>query len=166
MLFVPSWLNAPRQNAARLLDRPRNHCHVRCRVAETVERLAASTVDADGYGCVGAVVGATYPDELKALRAAMPHAPLLVPGYGSQGGTASDVAAAMDENGLGAVINSSRAINFAYRDKQYGEAFGLPVGISLIGPAWSEPTLIRLAAGFEHVTAARRPPSFLERLDD
>lgn len=93
-------------------------------VAETVERLAASTADANGYGCVGAVVGATYPDELKALRAAMPHAPLLVPGYGSQGGTAADVAAATDANGLGAVINSSRAINFAYRDKQYAGEFG------------------------------------------
>lgn len=93
-------------------------------VAETVERLAASTADADGYGCVGAVVGATYPDELKALRTAMPHAPLLVPGYGSQGGTAADIAAALDENGLGAVINSSRAINFAYRDKQYAGEFG------------------------------------------
>ena len=94
------------------------------RVAATVERLAASTADADGYGCVGAVVGATYPEELKALRAAMPHAPLLVPGYGSQGGTAADVAAAFDSQGLGAVINSSRAINFAFRDKKYADEFG------------------------------------------
>ncbi|HEX6986364.1 MAG TPA: orotidine-5'-phosphate decarboxylase [Planctomycetaceae bacterium] len=93
-------------------------------VAGTVERLAEQTADRDGYGCVGAVVGATYPDELKALRAAMPHAPLLVPGYGSQGGTAADVAAVFDANGLGAVINSSRAINFAYRDKPYADEFG------------------------------------------
>jgi orotidine-5'-phosphate decarboxylase len=54
----------------------------------------------------------------------MPHVPLLVPGYGSQGGTAADVAAAFDRDGLGAVVNSSRAINFAYRDKQYAETFG------------------------------------------
>jgi amidase len=47
-----------------------------------------------------------------------------------------------------------------------GDAFGLPVGISFIGPAWSEPTLIRLAAGFEHVMTARRPPTFRERLGD
>jgi amidase len=46
-----------------------------------------------------------------------------------------------------------------------GTAFGLPVGISFIGPAWSEPTLIRLASGFEHVTAARRPPTFLVRIE-
>jgi len=47
-----------------------------------------------------------------------------------------------------------------------GTAFGLPVGISFIGPAWSEPTLIRLASGFEHVTAARRPPMFFEGFED
>ncbi|MGC1273305.1 MAG: orotidine-5'-phosphate decarboxylase [Planctomycetaceae bacterium] len=93
-------------------------------VAEAVERLAVQTADGDDYGCVGAVVGATYPDELRSLRAAMPHAPLLVPGYGSQGGTAADVAAAFDDRGLGAVINSSRAINFAFRDKLYADEFG------------------------------------------
>lgn len=93
-------------------------------VAATVERLSAETRGSGNYGCVGAVVGATYPEELKDLRAAMPHVPLLVPGYGSQGGTAADVAAAFDNEGLGAVINSSRAINFAYRDKAYAEQFG------------------------------------------
>ncbi len=93
-------------------------------VAATVERLSAKTLGNGNYGCVGAVVGATYPAELKALRAAMPHVPLLVPGYGSQGGTAADVAAAFDADGLGAVINSSRAINFAYRDKAYADEFG------------------------------------------
>jgi orotidine-5'-phosphate decarboxylase len=92
-------------------------------VAATVERLSAETKGSGNYGCVGAVVGATYPDELKALRATMPRVPLLVPGYGSQGGTAADVAAAFDREGLGAVINSSRAINFAYRDKAYAEQF-------------------------------------------
>ena len=59
------------------------------------------------YGCVGAVVGATYPRELRELRTAMPHAPLLVPGFGSQGGTAADVAGAFDEDGLGALVNNS-----------------------------------------------------------
>ena len=93
-------------------------------VARTVERLGEQTVGSAGYGCVGAVVGATYPEELRALRAAMPHAPLLVPGYGSQGGTAADVAAAFDKNGLGALVNSSRAINFAYREKRYADEFG------------------------------------------
>jgi len=93
-------------------------------VAATVERLSFESTGNGNYGCVGAVVGATYPDELKALRTAMPHVPLLVPGYGSQGGTAADVTSAFDNEGLGAIINSSRAINFAYRDKAYAEQFG------------------------------------------
>ncbi len=94
------------------------------RVAEAVEQLSAAHADADGYGPVGAVVGATYPQELAELRAAMPHVPLLIPGYGSQGGTASDVAAAFDPHGLGAVVNNSRGINFAFRQKPYAEQFG------------------------------------------
>ena len=94
------------------------------RVAAEVERLAAETAGEGGYGCVGAVVGATYPAELAALRAAMPHAPLLVPGYGSQGGTAADVAGAFDPGGLGALVNSSRAVNFAFGREPYAGEFG------------------------------------------
>ena len=93
-------------------------------VADTVERLAIETADDGGYGCVGAVVGATYPAELAALREKMPHAPLLVPGYGSQGAGAADTAAAFDDAGLGAVINSSRAINFAFSKEPFAEQFG------------------------------------------
>lgn len=92
-------------------------------VARVVEELAAET-DENGFGCIGAVVGATYPRELEELRAAMPHAPLLIPGYGSQGGAAKDVAAAFNGTGLGALINNSRGINFAYRSKGYAEEFG------------------------------------------
>ena len=69
-----------------------------------------------GYGPAGAVVGATYPEQLRQLRTAMPHAVFLVPGFGAQGGTADDVVGAFDENGLGAVVNSSRQVIFAYRD--------------------------------------------------
>ena len=92
-------------------------------VAQVVEELAEQT-DEGGFGCVGAVVGATYPQELAELRAAMPHAPLLVPGYGSQGGAAADVGAAFTSAGLGALINNSRGINFAYRAAGYSELFG------------------------------------------
>ena len=95
----------------------------RC-VAEVVETLSAQLADTNGYGPIGAVVGATYPAELAQLRQAMPHAPLLIPGYGSQGGTGTDVAAAFDAKGLGAVVNNSRGINFAYRQKPYAETFG------------------------------------------
>lgn len=92
-------------------------------VAKVVEALSDQHLDADGYGPVGAVVGATYPQELAELRQAMPHVPLLIPGYGSQGGTAADVAAAFDANGLGAIVNNSRGINFAFRQPAYAERF-------------------------------------------
>ncbi len=93
-------------------------------VAEMVEGLAARTAGSGAYGSVGAVVGATYPRELGELRAAMPHAPLLVPGYGSQGGTAADAAAAFDKEGLGALVNNSRGINFAHAREPYASRFG------------------------------------------
>ena len=83
-------------------------------IADQVEQLAKKTVGKSGYGIVGAVVGATYPEQLAELRQQMPHTLLLIPGLGAQGGTAKDVAGGLDENGMGAVINSSRAIIFAY----------------------------------------------------
>lgn len=74
-----------------------------------------------GYSSVGAVVGATYPQQLEQLRKALPHTFFLVPGYGAQGGGAGDVAGAFDENGRGAVINSSRAIMCAYKKEGCAE---------------------------------------------
>ncbi|MDA1014575.1 MAG: orotidine-5'-phosphate decarboxylase [Planctomycetota bacterium] len=91
-------------------------------VAAAVESLAGKSIE-DGFGSVGAVVGATYPKELAELRAVMPHVPLLIPGYGSQGAGAEDVAAAFRDDGLGALINSSRGINFAYNKAPYSEQF-------------------------------------------
>ena len=94
-------------------------------VANAVEQLAEQTsTPEESYGCIGAVVGATYPKELVELRKIMPHAPLLVPGYGSQGGGAADVMPAFDSEGLGGLINSSRGINFAYQRTPYKEQFG------------------------------------------
>jgi orotidine-5'-phosphate decarboxylase len=93
-------------------------------VAEMVEGLAAETSGSERYGAIGAVVGATFPRELSELRAAMPHAPLLVPGFGNQGGTAEDVAGAFDEDGLGALINNARGINFAHSREPYRSRFG------------------------------------------
>ncbi len=90
-----------------------------CHVAGHVEKLALEDAAANGYGSVGAVVGATYPEQLAELRRAMPHAWFLIPGYGSQGGTAQDVAAAFDASGLGAIVNNSRGIIFAYRSEQF-----------------------------------------------
>ena len=68
-----------------------------------------------GYSGVGAVVGATYPEQLTELRKALPHTFFLVPGYGAQGGGAKDIAGAFDDNGIGAVVNSSRAIMCAWK---------------------------------------------------
>jgi len=93
------------------------------RVAALVHELAMRRPGAGGYGCVGAVVGATYPEQLAELRAAMPASWLLVPGYGAQGAGAKDVAAAFDANGLGAIVNSSRAILFAHARKEFAGRF-------------------------------------------
>ena len=88
-------------------------------VAELVEQMANRLRADEPYGPIGAVVGATYPTQLAELRALMPHAWILVPGYGSQGGTAADVAAAFDSDGLGGLVNSSRGIIFAHRRDKY-----------------------------------------------
>ena len=94
-------------------------------IAQTVQTLSESTRAASGtFGCVGAVVGATWPAQLTELRQQMPAVPLLIPGYGAQGGTSSDTAGAFNSDGLGAVINSSRGINFAWQRKPYSEQFG------------------------------------------
>jgi orotidine-5'-phosphate decarboxylase len=92
-------------------------------VARYVERLASETKGVTGYGDVGAVVGATYPEQLAELRTIMPSTWLLVPGFGAQGGTAQDCAAAFDERGLGGVINNSRGIIFAHARKEYRDRF-------------------------------------------
>ena len=68
-----------------------------------------------GYSAVGAVVGATYPEQLSEMRAKAPHTFFLVPGYGAQGGGAEDAKNAFDKNGLGAIINSSRGIMCAWK---------------------------------------------------
>lgn len=68
-----------------------------------------------GYSGVGAVVGATWPEQLAELRGLLPHTFFLVPGYGAQGGGAEDVAPAFDRNGLGAVVNASRSILCAWQ---------------------------------------------------
>jgi orotidine-5'-phosphate decarboxylase len=105
------------------------HCDGRplyVHVAEHVERLATGTLGTCGYGAIGAVVGATYPEQLAALRAAMPHTWFLVPGYGSQGGTAASVLAAFDAKGLGAIVNNSRGIIFAHERREFAERFGHP----------------------------------------
>jgi orotidine-5'-phosphate decarboxylase len=93
-------------------------------VARLVDRWGRKHLGECGYSALGAVVGATYPEELNRLRQIMPHTPLLVPGYGAQGGGVQDVVGAFDEQGLGAVVNSSRGIIFAWTRKPYDTRFG------------------------------------------
>ena len=87
-------------------------------VAEKVVEWGADCMDGT-YSNVGAVVGATYPEMSKILRKLMPHTYFLVPGYGAQGGTAKDLANCFNEDGLGAVVNSSRGIIAAYKQEKY-----------------------------------------------
>ncbi|MBI5755275.1 orotidine-5'-phosphate decarboxylase [Candidatus Peregrinibacteria bacterium] len=97
-------------------------------MAHLLESWGADDVGKEGYSSVGAVVGATYPRESAKLRKIMPRTIFLVPGYGAQGACADDVKVCFDKNGLGAIVNSSRDIIFAYKkskqygEKQYGEA--------------------------------------------
>ncbi len=73
----------------------------------------------DSYSYVGAVVGATYPEMGKILRKLMPKTYILVPGYGAQGGKAEDLIHYFNEDGLGAIVNSSRGIIAAYKNEKY-----------------------------------------------
>ena len=74
-----------------------------------------------GYSGVGAVVGATYPEQIKELREKLPHTFFLIPGYGAQGASAADIAGAFDSNGLGGIVNSSRGIMCAYQKQKCDE---------------------------------------------
>ncbi len=91
-------------------------------MAEYVEKWGQSSMEGD-YSNVGAVVGATYPEMGRVLRKLMPHAFILVPGYGAQGGKAEDLKGFFNEDGLGAIVNSSRGIIAAYTKEPYSDRF-------------------------------------------
>ena len=85
------------------------------RMGDKCEEWGKDTIGEFGYSAVGAVVGATYPEQLVELRQRLPHTMFLVPGYGAQGGGAQGIAGGFDAKGLGAIVNSSRAILCAYK---------------------------------------------------
>lgn len=91
-------------------------------VAEHVEKWGEDLREGD-YSNVGAVVGATYPEMGEHLRKVMPHAYILVPGYGAQGGKAEDLKGFFNKDGLGAIVNSSRGIIAAYTKEPYKDRF-------------------------------------------
>ncbi len=89
-------------------------------IAHDIEKIGADMTGDNGFSPIGAVVGATWPEEAALLRNVMPSSYFLVPGYGAQGGTAGQVINCFDAKGYGALINSSRGIIYAYRDAQWG----------------------------------------------
>ena len=89
-------------------------------VGEKVAQWGADCMGED-YSYIGAVVGATYPEIGKAMRKVMPKSYILVPGYGAQGGKGADLVPFFNEDGLGAIVNSSRGIIAAYQKEQYRE---------------------------------------------
>lgn len=89
-------------------------------MGEMVAKWGEDCMDGD-YSEVGAVVGATYPEMGKVLRKIMPKSFILVPGYGAQGGKGADLVHFFNEDGLGAIINSSRGIIAAYREEKYAK---------------------------------------------
>ena len=89
-------------------------------VAEKVVEWGSASMDGE-YSNVGAVVGATYPEMSKILRKLMPKTYFLVPGYGAQGGTAEDLKYCFNQDGLGAIVNSSRGIIAAYKKDTYAQ---------------------------------------------
>ncbi len=84
-------------------------------VARMVDELAGTVMGESGYSSIGAVVGATYPQEAEKLRKLMPRSFFLVPGYGAQGGTAADAMRCFNPDGLGAVVNASRSLTYAFK---------------------------------------------------
>ena len=89
------------------------------KMGELVSEWGKDSIGMYGYSEVGAVVGATHPEEAERLRAQLPHTFFLIPGYGAQGGSAEMLKVCFDKNGLGGVVNSSRGIICAYRDQRY-----------------------------------------------
>ena len=89
-------------------------------VGEKVAEWGADCMG-DSYSYVGAVVGATYPEQGRILRKIMPKAFILVPGYGAQGGKGADLVHFFNEEGLGAIVNSSRGIIAAYQQEDYAK---------------------------------------------
>ena len=83
-------------------------------VAKLVDQLGIGLTGTRGYSAVGAVVGATYPEDLALFRREMPHALILVPGYGAQGGKGTDVVHAFGDDGFGALVSASRSVIFAH----------------------------------------------------
>lgn len=112
-IFVLAKTSNP--SSGELQDKCIDDTPVYAAMGDMCEKWGENTIGEYSYSAVGAVVGATYPEQLSELRKRLPHTMFLVPGYGAQGGGAEGLRGAFDENGLGAIVNSSRAIMCAYK---------------------------------------------------
>ena len=92
-------------------------------VASLVEKWGEDLRGKYGYSSVAAVVGATYPEQLKEIREKAPHTFFLIPGYGAQGGKAEDIALGFDNNGLGGIVNASRSLMCAFKSDKWKDKF-------------------------------------------
>jgi orotidine-5'-phosphate decarboxylase len=106
-----------------LQDRVTDETTIYQHVANLVQQENSMRLGESGFGPIGAVVGATYPHQLEALRSQMPTSWILIPGFGAQGGDAEDVRGGFDDRGLGAIVNSSRHIIFAHSRKDLADKF-------------------------------------------
>ncbi len=93
------------------------------KVGGLISKWGEELIGTNGFSEVGAVVGATHPEQAKRLREIMPHTFFLVPGYGAQGGKAEDLAVCFNKDGFGAIVNSSRGIIAAYTKEPYKNSF-------------------------------------------
>ena len=93
------------------------------KLAILMNKWGENTEGQRGYRFMGAVIGATFPQQAERLRKLMPKNIFLVPGYGAQGGTAKDISVCFNPDGYGAIINSSRGIIFAYMDEKWKKIY-------------------------------------------
>lgn len=115
-------------------------------IAEKTNEWGKDLIGKEGYSAIGAVVGATFPKEITTLRKVMPKAFFLVPGYGAQGATVQDIKYCFNMDGLGAIINASRSILYAYDISPWKEKYGIT--------AWKEATreaLIKMNAEINEI---------------
>lgn len=113
------------ESSGELQDLPIGDEVVHEHLAQLVESWAAQQIGPKtNLSCIGAVVGATYPEEMTYLRTLMPHVPFLIPGYGAQGGTAADAKRGFLPDGTGAIVNASRSIIYASSGKDWKEKAG------------------------------------------
>lgn len=100
-----------------------NGKQVYLQVSDLVEKWGEELRGKYGYSSVAAVVGATYPEQLKQIRKMAPHTYFLIPGYGAQGGKANDIALGFDSNGLGGIVNASRSLMCAYQSDRWRDQY-------------------------------------------